>query len=78
MNKDKSDFLYPRYFYKGKWTPENLAFNANLQEFALKVGYISSLQTNGKLSSYQAYKEIKGLWKQLTRSHKKLGILSEN
>jgi hypothetical protein len=73
---NKSNFLYPRYPYRGEWTPENLAFNANLQEFAQGVGYISSLQTNGKLSSSEAYREIKSLWKQLKRSKKQLGILS--
>ncbi len=73
---DKSDFLYPRHRYRGQWTPENLAFNANLQEFSQRVGYICSLETNGKLSPDQAYREIKSLWKQLKRSKKQLGILS--
>ena len=71
---DKSDFLYPRHHYRGQCTPENLAFNANLQEFSHKVDYICNLQTNGKLSPYQAYKKIKSLWKQLKRSKKKLII----
>ncbi|HIK05516.1 MAG TPA: hypothetical protein IGS40_12525 [Trichormus sp. M33_DOE_039] len=46
-----SEFLYPRSRYYGQFKPEYLVFNANLQEFAQKVGYISSLQTNGNLSS---------------------------
>ena len=71
---NKYDFLYPRYPYRGQWTPENLAFNTNLQEFSMRVGYISSLQTNGKLSPKQAYQEIKSLWKQLKHSKKQLGI----
>ena len=73
---NKSDFLYPRHRYRGQWTPENLTFNANLQEFSMRVGYISSRQTNGKLSPKKAYKEIKSLWKQLKRSKKQLGISS--
>lgn len=68
------DFLYPRSPYNGNYKPEYLVFNANLQEFAQRVGYISSLQTNGKLSPEEAYKEIQGLWKQLKLSKKKLEI----
>ena len=30
--------------------PENLVFNANLQEFSQRVGYISALASNGKMS----------------------------
>ena len=73
---NKSNFLYPRHQYRGQWTPENLAFNANLQEFSQKVGYICNLETNGKLSPLQAYKEIKFLWKKLKCSKKELGISS--
>ena len=71
---DKSDFLHPRSRYYGQVRPENLVFNANLQEFAQRVGYICNLQTAGKLSSEESYKQIKSLWKQLKRSKKHLGI----
>ena len=71
---NKYNFLYPRYRYRGQWSPENLAFNANLQEFSQKVNYICNLETNGKLSPNGAYLEIKSLWKQLKRSKKQLGI----
>ncbi|WP_242072070.1 hypothetical protein [Nostoc sp. FACHB-110] len=60
-----------RFLY-GQVKPENLIFNANLQEFAQKVGIITSLETNGKLTSQEAYKKIKSLWKQLKRSKKQL------
>ena len=69
---DLSDFLYPIGCYHGRGKPENLVFNANLQEFSQKVSYISNLETNGKLSPYEAYKQIKSLWKQLKRSKKQL------
>ena len=69
-----SDFLHPRYHYRGQWNPENLAFNANLQEFSQKINYICNLETNGKLSSQDAYQEIKSLWKQLKKTKKQLGI----
>jgi len=70
----KNAFLYPQSRYYGRFTPEDLAFNANLQEFAQKVSYISNLETGGKLSSEEAYKKIKDLWKQLKESKKALGI----
>ncbi len=71
---DKQNFLYPRSRYYGQFNPENLVFNANLQEFSQKVGYIVNLQTSGKITSEDAYKEIKALWKNLKHSKKELGI----
>lgn len=71
---DRSDFLYPRSRYRGQVKPENLVFNANLQEFAQKVSYICNLETAGKLPPAEAYKQIKTLWKQLKRSKKQLSI----
>jgi hypothetical protein len=73
----RDDFFYPRSRYCGKFTPETLAFNANLQEFSQKVSYISALETGGKLSPEQAYKQVKTLWKQLKRSRKALRISPE-
>ena len=69
----KDDFLYPRGRYHGEFTPENLAFNANLQEFAQRISIICSLETGGKLSSIEAYEQIKDLWKKL--KHSKKGLL---
>ncbi|MEM1171118.1 MAG: hypothetical protein AAGJ08_19070 [Cyanobacteria bacterium P01_H01_bin.35] len=68
------DFLYPRSRYHGDFTPEKLVFNANLQEFAQRVSLICGLETGGKLSSEEAYYQIKDLWKQLKKSKKNLGI----
>ncbi len=69
---DKEEFLYPRHHYSGKVSPENLVFNANLQEFSQRISYIIALETNGKISPHQAYKNIKSLWKELKRSKKNL------
>jgi hypothetical protein len=69
-----SDFLYPRSCYYGQFKPEYLVFNANLQEFAQRVSYISNLQTNGKMSPQEAYHEIKILWKQLKAAKKQLEV----
>ena len=71
---DRSDFLYPRSRYYGQVKPENLVFNANLQEFAQQVSYICNLETGGKISPEESYRRIKELWKQLKRSKKQLGI----
>jgi hypothetical protein len=38
------------------------------------VNYICNLETNGKLSPEESYKQIKALWKQLKRSKKQLGL----
>ncbi|MBW4625433.1 MAG: hypothetical protein KME49_08000 [Brasilonema octagenarum HA4186-MV1] len=75
--KDKDSFLHPRGRYYGQFKPKNLVFNANLQQFAQKIGYITSLETSGKISPSDAYNQIKVLWKQLKRSKKQLGIGNE-
>lgn len=70
----KNSFLYPTSQYYGRFTPEALAFNANLQEFAQRVSFISGLETAGKLSPEQAYEQVKSLWHQLKESKKAMGI----
>ena len=55
---DKNNFLYQRYRYLGKHTPQNFLFNANLQEFSERVCYLSNLQTSGKISSEECYERI--------------------
>ncbi|MBD2775630.1 DUF7219 family protein [Iningainema tapete] len=75
--REKDSFLYPRSRYYGQVKPENLVFNANLQEFAQKVGYIANLQTGGKLSAEEAFKQIEVLWKQLEHSKKELKIATD-
>ncbi|MEH2246967.1 DUF7219 family protein [Nostoc sp.] len=73
-SQDKNSFLYPRSRYYGKFQPETLAFNANLQEFAQRISYITCLETGGKLSPEEAYQQIKTLCKQLKYSKKELAI----
>lgn len=73
-NPERDNFLYPRSKYRGKFTPENLVFNANLQEFAQQIEYICALETNGKITPNQAYLDIKALYKQLKQSRRELGI----
>ena len=68
----RDEFLIPRSRYQGEFTPQNLAFNANLQEFAQRVSLICGLETGGKVSSSDAYNDIKKLWKDLKASKKNL------
>lgn len=70
----KSTFLYPQNRYHGDVNPENLVFNANLQEFAQRVSYISSLATNGKIPIEQAFTDIESLWKELANTKQQLGV----
>lgn len=72
IDENKDGFLYPQGRYFGKFTPQNLAFNANLQEFAQRVSLICGLETGGKISSDEAYEQIKQLWAQLKSSKKQL------
>ncbi len=71
---DKTSFIYPRSRYYGQVKPENLVFNANLQEFAQRANFICNLETNGKVSPEEAYNQIKTLWKHFKRTKKQLGI----
>lgn len=71
---EQHNFFYPRHRYYGQVKPENLVFNANLQEFAQGVGYISSLETSGKLTPDEAFHRIQVLWHQLKRSKQGLKI----
>ncbi|MEL6440109.1 MAG: hypothetical protein AAFQ80_12740 [Cyanobacteria bacterium J06621_8] len=77
-NNQKYNFFHPHHSYQGKVNPENLVFNSNLQEFSQRVSYICNLETGGKLSPEEAYRQIKSLWKDLKKSKKELGIGKNN
>lgn len=74
MPKEIDFFLYHNSRYHGQVKPENIVFNANLQEFTQKIGYICSLETAGKITPEDSYEQIKRLWKDLKRTKKQLGI----
>lgn len=74
MNPSKRNLLYPRSRYYGKFSPEQLVFNDNLQQFAHQVGYVTGLHTGGKLSEDEAIQKIDQLWQALDRSKQQLGI----
>ena len=60
--------LFPLSRYYGTFTPENLVFNANLQEFSHRVSIICALETGGKISSLEAHSQVAELWQQLDKS----------
>ncbi len=72
--KDHATFIAPHSAYRGVIRPENLVFNANLQEFAQRVGFICNLETNGKLSPEEAFQELQSLWSSLEGSYDSLGV----
>jgi hypothetical protein len=53
-------------------SPQEMIFDANLEEFATKIGFICGLESNGKIKANEAYDRIKQLWKQLKRSKRNL------
>lgn len=65
-------FLFPQSRYYGTFSPENLLFNSNLQEFSHRVSIICALETGGKISTQEAYQQIAELWHQLEVSKQNL------
>jgi hypothetical protein len=53
---------------------EDMIFDANLREFADRVGIICGLEQGGHLSAVEAYGQIREIWKGLKRSKKNLRI----
>lgn len=70
----KDDMLAPRAKFHGEFTPENLAFDANLQEFAHRVAYVCGLETAGKITPDEAHRRIRVLYEELARTHEGLRI----
>ena len=66
--------LFPHSRYYGTFTPENLVFNANLQEFSHRVSIICGLETGGKISSQEAFLQVAELWQQLEQSRQSLFV----
>ena len=61
----KNEFLCPKSAYRGQDCLDGFIFNSNLQEFTHRLGYISGLHTNGKLSSQDAFQYIEQLWEKV-------------
>jgi hypothetical protein len=71
-NPIKDQFFNPQGRYYGEFTPENLAFDANLQEFANRISIICALENGGKINTAEAYEQIKKLWAELKASKRNL------
>jgi len=69
---EKERFMNPISRYRGEFSPENIAFDANLQEFTNRISIICALETGGKISPTEAYQQIKDLWTDLDQSKKNL------
>jgi hypothetical protein len=72
LQRLKESFLYPKVRYSGEFTPANLVFDANLQEFAGRVAIVCALETGGKITPLEAYQEIRRLWEALDISRRQL------
>jgi predicted HTH transcriptional regulator len=68
----KEGFINPTGRYQGDFTPGNLAFDANLQEFTNRVSIICALENGGKITPAEAYEQIKNLWAELKASKRNL------
>jgi len=71
-NIDRESFFNPISTYRGEFSQENLAFDANLQEFTNRISIICALETGGRISPLEAYQQIKDLWHKLDESRKNL------
>ncbi len=63
-----SDFVNLGNRYYGEFTPANLVFDANLQQFSRRVGLICALENGGKISPQDAFNQISDLWETLESS----------
>ncbi|AXY68694.2 hypothetical protein D3A95_04585 [Thermosynechococcus sichuanensis E542] len=65
----KQAFLCPYFLYRGQVTLDALTFDAYLQKFAQRAGFIAALHTSGKLSTAEAYNQLANLWYQLSEAY---------
>jgi hypothetical protein len=63
VKTNKEKFFYPCSTYRGEFTPERLAFNSNLQEFAQRVSLICGLETVAKLRQMKFILKLKSFGK---------------
>lgn len=54
------------------FSPERMILEANIREFGHTISLICALETGGKISSDEAYAQIKKTWQQLKMSRKSL------
>ena len=64
MIKPLNSSLYPKNLYRSGFISDNL-LDANSQEFSSIIVYICSLESESKITSEEAYKQIKKVWIEL-------------
>lgn len=69
-----SDTVFPFGPYQGRFSIENLAFNANLQEFTRQARKIADSHEQGHIDSDKALYQLEQLWKQFKASKYGLGM----
>lgn len=69
-----SHAVFPFGSYQGRFSLENLAFNANLQEFTRQASTIADSHGQGRIDSDEALHQLEQLWQQLRASKHGLGI----
>lgn len=55
-----------------KHDPKDNAMDESLQAFANDIGIVCALEAGGKITPQEAYKQIKGRWKELKKAKKAL------
>jgi hypothetical protein len=55
--------------YINCFTPDNLIFDSDLQEFTRKLDILCSLEETGKIKAAQAYEQIKKLCEKIHNMH---------
>lgn len=68
------DTVFPFGPYQGRFSLENLAFNANLQEFTRQASIIADSHGQGRIACDEALHQLEHLWQQLKASKHGLGI----
>ena len=71
----KGQFLHPSVPYYGDSpTLARVAFSANVNDMAQRLGIVAGLISNGKIEPEDAYSAVRQHWKALKKSAKSLGI----
>jgi hypothetical protein len=67
-----TDFIYPHNEFHGEDRSDYVRFDQELQSFAQRTAMISSLETSGKVSPVEAYRQIEFMFYRLKRSRRQI------
>ena len=68
MEKPLNSFLYPKSPYSEDFTSNDFLLDADLSEFCIIICYVCRLESEGKITYGEAYKQIKSVWHKLQHS----------